>query len=843
MTDEVQVLQLSDPTKVTADDTRNFGLGNLVNVVIPDGVSEIGEEAFCGCGNLKQINIPYGVTEIGEAAFCGCNNLKEITLPDSVTKIDYKAFYGCESLEQVTIPDSVTEIDSNAFDRCKNLKQINISDSVTNIGCEVFSDNLEKIVYKGHVINREQMHFAEALSDGLNTAKRLDILARSREILNDDVFSPILVTKLCQAEHNGTLEQTAAKIQKDFNTIGFYEISSKVDLDAREKLVELFKNNTASRGVVPKIIDALTIASTTLHIAPETIVHAFEDKKFRDAIIAMRSCHKNNHFFDVEAVLFAMTFDVNEVKNVILGNPYKDYASVLLCDGYKNNNENCINAAKWIAAHPDTSKDIIDNIFKYKDYIDIAPEMTVPAIKTQFSKCEAQLETKRIEREYEGFKFEDCVCNLQKTEVEFGKYRAYIMDGQDPRQVMLGYDTNCCQHLGGAGETAMMYGLANPNAGFWVIEDKESGKILAQAECWEITSAKLNESVLTENIIRELLNGAISQGYIHVNDISKCFNNSVKDIRTDVVTYFDGRDYDPNDFALKIDKAGLITETALISNGSYLNLSDYRFNLFENDNVRNGFNAYCNDNNIDMTAFQNGDIQVNKNCFVFDNIEFADDRQIDQFAPIIAKWCEASPYDNVLMGNGYNEMVNGEIRKVDGVEPPRCEEYIEITGLSDIKLPQGVDISIIQGYEDVNFHSRDEVEDFKAEIFERLNDLGIIEYDSESEEFYSESIYGGCGETGINDFVAEIIDSAKDIDIPYTDADESCSLLKVNGQVEPYFVKAYESFKEAEKQCKEQQQKQKPEPRKEKSAYMKRMLAQIERQSHGRNISRDDFDR
>ena len=37
----------------------------------------------------------------------------------------------------------------------------------------------------------------------------------------------------------------------------------------------------------------------------------------------------------------------------------------------------------------------------------------------------------------------------------------------------------------------------------------------------------------------------------------------------------------------------------------------------------------------------------------------------------------------------------------------------------------------------------------------------------------------------------DLIDAIKDIDIPYTDADESCSLLKADGKVEPYFEKAY----------------------------------------------------
>ena len=216
---------------------------------------------------------------------------------------------------------------------------------------------------------------------------------------------------------------------------------------------------------MPRIIDALTIASTTLNIQLEDLVKSFENKKFRDAIIAMRTCHEGNHFFDVEAALFAMTFDVNTVKQFILENPYKDYASVLLCKGYKTDDEKFLNLAKWIAYHPDSNREMIEKLYDSQDYIDIRPDMTVNQVRAQVSYGE--LEIHRIEDQYNGrFSFWNCVCNLPKTEVELGRYRAYIMDGQDPRQVMLGYDTNCCQHLNGAGETAMMYGLANPDAGF-----------------------------------------------------------------------------------------------------------------------------------------------------------------------------------------------------------------------------------------------------------------------------------------------------------------------------------------------------------------------------------------
>ena len=53
-------------------DCKNTG---LTSVVIPDGVTEIGENAFDGCTGLTSIVIPDGVTKIGDHAFGGCTGL------------------------------------------------------------------------------------------------------------------------------------------------------------------------------------------------------------------------------------------------------------------------------------------------------------------------------------------------------------------------------------------------------------------------------------------------------------------------------------------------------------------------------------------------------------------------------------------------------------------------------------------------------------------------------------------------------------------------------------------------------------------------------------------------
>lgn len=113
---------------------------DVTEVVVKEGVKEIGDEAFSYCLQLKSVTIPNSVTSIGYGAFIECNRLTNITIPSSVTTIAPNAFVRCESLENITIPDSVTSIGKSAFSCCTGLKSITIPDSVTSIGAYAFRD-------------------------------------------------------------------------------------------------------------------------------------------------------------------------------------------------------------------------------------------------------------------------------------------------------------------------------------------------------------------------------------------------------------------------------------------------------------------------------------------------------------------------------------------------------------------------------------------------------------------------------------------------------------------------------------------------------------------------------
>ena len=112
---------------------------HLTSVTIPNSVTTIGGWAFSGCSSLTSVNIPNSVTTIGESAFYGCSALTSVTIGNRVTTIGWNAFGGCSSLTSVTIPNSVTTIVNSAFSGCSALTSVTIPNSVTKIGDYAFS--------------------------------------------------------------------------------------------------------------------------------------------------------------------------------------------------------------------------------------------------------------------------------------------------------------------------------------------------------------------------------------------------------------------------------------------------------------------------------------------------------------------------------------------------------------------------------------------------------------------------------------------------------------------------------------------------------------------------------
>lgn len=106
---------LTNPTIINQ---RAFeGCSNLINIIIPDGVTSIDHYAFSYCSELVSIDIPDSVVSIGGSVFVNCSKLISITLPSSVTSIGYNTFSWCVSLSNITINATTppTLADTSAF--------------------------------------------------------------------------------------------------------------------------------------------------------------------------------------------------------------------------------------------------------------------------------------------------------------------------------------------------------------------------------------------------------------------------------------------------------------------------------------------------------------------------------------------------------------------------------------------------------------------------------------------------------------------------------------------------------------------------------------------------------
>lgn len=108
--------------------------------------------AFQWNDSIENIIVSEGITTIGDQAFWNCKSLKSITLPSSLLYIDRFAFRDCESLESIIIPDNVLSIGEEAFFGCAKLESVFIGKRVSNIGSLAFGkcDSLTSIIVDGH---------------------------------------------------------------------------------------------------------------------------------------------------------------------------------------------------------------------------------------------------------------------------------------------------------------------------------------------------------------------------------------------------------------------------------------------------------------------------------------------------------------------------------------------------------------------------------------------------------------------------------------------------------------------------------------------------------------------
>ena len=250
-----------------------FNCTALAEIVIPEGIREIGYRAFYGCSALTKITynaadcetpgyeaaifngagsnaleltlvignkvtaIPDGLFKdcaalsevsfesspvcetIGSNAFSGCTALCSITLPSSVKRISDYAFYGCTSLNNAVIPGSIESIGSYAFGGCTSLVTLEINNSaLTDIGSGAFySCNIDKL-YISDIGAWCAVSFGNSSANPMNGASELYV----NGVLTTHIVIPEGTTHISKYAFYGCEAVTAVTVPSTVVSMGDY---------------------------------------------------------------------------------------------------------------------------------------------------------------------------------------------------------------------------------------------------------------------------------------------------------------------------------------------------------------------------------------------------------------------------------------------------------------------------------------------------------------------------------------------------------------------------------------------------------------------------------------------
>ena len=124
----------------------------MMDFVIPEGVTSIGQDAFTYCYGIMHVTVPSTLTSTGSNAFSYCQALNTISFPDTFTTMGVSTFENCSALQTFTIPSDMTSIPQKAFKSCGSLGYIVIPEGITDIGTEAFSgcSGLSYIKFEGN---------------------------------------------------------------------------------------------------------------------------------------------------------------------------------------------------------------------------------------------------------------------------------------------------------------------------------------------------------------------------------------------------------------------------------------------------------------------------------------------------------------------------------------------------------------------------------------------------------------------------------------------------------------------------------------------------------------------
>ena len=464
------------PEKVTYIGFHAFdGCTGLQSVTFTNGLRVIGNGAFEKCSSIRSVTLPDGLLRIDDYAFGKCSGLESVTIPDGVTWIGDCAFAACSALRSVTIPNGVTKISHGLFGECSRLRSVTIPANITELKRSAFFDceDLQSVMFCGYDIRP----FINIDGYGVDTFKIIRMLAEHRLPINENI-----IKRGIEKEHRGQFSQWI----REYPVFGEMNISpamKPVDEDKKNILRKCFLSQERTGRCVPKILEQLTITACVCGIPADRLAGTFDIAYTKDLI--------KNRTPLVPAEACRCYFSKSVCESLIRKNKISVMAEAVGLYNASHQKDCYKSLMQFILSHQDTKTEDLQYAADHAEEIPMQAGTTLAQVKQHRIYTENLTEVTKIETKYgktvPEFRLSDCLCNIEPVGVTYDGMTARVLDLSDAKDIALaaglGELTNCCQCLGKAGETAMMHGFLNPDAGFWVIEDSD-GNIKAQAEIW-----------------------------------------------------------------------------------------------------------------------------------------------------------------------------------------------------------------------------------------------------------------------------------------------------------------------------------------------------------------------
>lgn len=268
-----------------------FAEAPVINVSLPDTVTEVGDNLFSSSETLKEVKLSENLKELKPFMFAGCPRLEKICMSENVSFFPTGLFWGCSALKEIPFCNGIESLEVDVFRDMEGIKSIQIPPSVKIIksGALAGCTNLSAIVFPKSLETIEDRSLANLPS--------LEFMSFSGE--NEKFFVDENFGSLYELTESGAV---LIKCPVNLESVRLVENTCDVHIDAFEcckNLIEVCAYENAPETLINKLME----------LVPQIDINSYGDDV---------SCEEQ---FEEEAVFIAENKKIEEIDNLESRNP------------------------------------------------------------------------------------------------------------------------------------------------------------------------------------------------------------------------------------------------------------------------------------------------------------------------------------------------------------------------------------------------------------------------------------------------------------------------------------------------------------------------------------------